>query len=67
MTDGADEGTGGLPLMAVLVEGVEAAKEPNDFMPSDFMGVTEAGEEDIGAETSSIEPNVTDEPEKGWR
>ncbi len=63
VTEGADEGVGGLPLMAVLGGGVEAAKEPNDFIPSDFIGGTDAGEEDIGAETSSIEPKVTDEPE----
>ena len=68
MTEGAAEGAGGLPLMAaVLGGGVEAAKEPKDFIPSDFIGGTEAGEEDMGAETSSIEPNVTDEPVRKGR
>lgn len=35
---------------------------PKDLTPSDLTGGAEAGEEEIGAETSSIEPNVTGEP-----
>jgi hypothetical protein len=50
-----------LPLTDELVE---AGTDPNDFTPSDLIGGTEAGEEDIGAATSSIEPKVTEEPMK---
>lgn len=49
VTEGAEEGVGGLPLMAGLGGGVEAAREPKDFIPSDFIGGTEAGDEDMGA------------------
>ena len=37
---------------------------PKDFTPSDLMGGAVAGEEEMGAETSSIDPNVTAEPER---
>lgn len=39
-----------------------AGTDPKDFTPSDLMGGAAAGEEDIGAETSSIDPNVTADP-----
>jgi hypothetical protein len=42
---------------------------PKVFTPSDLVGGTAAGDEDIGAETSSIDPNVTAEPvywRKDW-
>jgi hypothetical protein len=35
---------------------------PNDLTPSDLIGGTEAGEEEIGAEASFIEPKVTEGP-----
>ena len=38
-----------------------AGTEPNDLMLSCFMGDAGAGEEEMGAETSSMEPNVTAE------
>ena len=56
--DGA--GDEDLPLAA----GVSAATEPNDFTPSDLIGGTEAGEEEMGADASFIEPKVTAEPRK---
>jgi hypothetical protein len=43
-------------------EFVAAGTDPNDFTPSDLIGGTEAGEEDIGAAASSMEPKVTAEP-----
>ena len=56
-----DEDVDGLPLTADI--GVDAAvTEPNILGASDFIGGTEAGEDDIGADASSIEPKVTDEP-----
>ena len=36
--------------------------DSKNFMPSDLVGGTAAGDEDIGAETSSIDPKVTAEP-----
>jgi len=39
-----------------------AGTDPKDFTPSDLIGGAAAGEEDIGAESSSIDPNVTAEP-----
>lgn len=47
-----------------------AGTDPKDFTPSDLIGGAATGDEDIGAETSSIEPKVTAEPgneEKGMR
>jgi len=41
--------------------GATAGTVPNDLTPSDFIGGTEAGDEDIGAAASSIEPKVTPE------
>ena len=56
-----DEDVDGLPLTADI--GVDAAvRVPNVLGASDFIGGTEAGEEDIGADASSIEPKVTEEP-----
>lgn len=52
----------GLPLTGACAEVGVAGTVPNDFTPSVFIGGTEAGDEDIGAETSSIEPKVTAEP-----
>lgn len=56
-----NEAAAGLPLTGWAEVGV-AGTVPNDFTPSVLMGGTEAGDEDIGAETSSIEPKVTAEP-----
>lgn len=42
-----------------------AGTEPKVFTPCDLRVGTEAGEEDIGAETSSMDPNVTEEPVSG--
>jgi hypothetical protein len=39
-----------------------AGTVPNDLTPSDLTAGVEAGEEEIGAETSSIDPNDTAEP-----
>ena len=39
-----------------------AGTDPKDFTPSDLVGGMAAGDEDIGAETSSIDPKVTAEP-----
>lgn len=41
-----------------------AGTDPNDLTPSDFTAGVEAGEEDMGAETSSIDPKVTGEPDE---
>jgi hypothetical protein len=41
---------------------VVAGTEPNDFTPSDLMAGVAAGDDEMGAEASSIEPNVTAEP-----
>lgn len=49
-----DAKEGGLPLTGEL-----AGTDPKDLTPSDFMGATGAGEEDIGAASSSMEPKVT--------
>jgi hypothetical protein len=42
--------------------GVSTGTLPNDLTPSDLIGGTEAGEEEIGAEASFMEPNVTEGP-----
>ena len=39
-----------------------AGRDPKDLMPSGLIVGTAAGEEDIGAEVSSMDPKVTDEP-----
>lgn len=41
---------------------VVAGTEPKDFTPSDLMAGVAAGDDEMGAETSSIEPKVTAEP-----
>ena len=41
---------------------VATGTDPKVFTPSDLVGGTAAGDEDIGAETSSIDPKVTAEP-----
>ena len=57
----ADDDGAGLPFTAG--NGVDCAvTEPNVLGASDLIGGTEAGEEDNGAEASSIEPKVTAEP-----
>lgn len=50
--------TGELPFTVLC--GV-AGTEPKVLTPSDLMGGTETGEEEMGAVTSSIDPNVTGE------
>lgn len=40
-----------------------AGTEPNVLTPSDLIGGTAAGEDEIGAVTSSIDPKVTDDPD----
>jgi hypothetical protein len=57
----ADDDADCLPLTADTVVGV-ALREPNVFGTSVFMGGTEAGEEEIVADASSMEPKVTEEP-----
>jgi hypothetical protein len=42
-----------------LRRALSAGTEPNDLTPSCFTGGAGAGEEEMGAETSSMEPNVT--------
>jgi hypothetical protein len=58
-TDGRDERED-LPLTRV-----SASIVPNDLTLSDLMEGAVAGDEEMGAETSSIEPNVTAEPNEG--
>lgn len=41
-----------------------AGTDPKDFTASDLIAGVAAGDEDIGAETSSIDPKVTAEPRK---
>ena len=53
----ADAETGVLPF--TWLEDV-AGKVPKDFMASDFMAGVEAGDEDNGAEASSIDPKTTE-------
>ena len=56
-TDGL-EGMDGFPLTLPVATGTD----PKVLMPSDLVGGMAAGDEDIGAETSSIDPNITAEP-----
>jgi len=49
--EGARDDLADLPL-------ISAGTEPNDLTPSCFTENTGAGEKEIGAETSSIEPKV---------
>ena len=53
--EGARDDLVDLPLRWAL----SAGTEPNDLTPSCFMGGSGAGEEEMGAETSSMEPKVT--------
>ena len=57
-TTDALEDMDGFPLTWPVATGTD----PKDFTPSDLVGGTAAGDEDIGAETSSIDPKVTAEP-----
>ena len=50
-----------LPFELIVVAGTD----PNDFIPSPLIGGTDAGEDEIGADASSIDPKVTDEPDDG--
>ena len=50
--EGARDDLADLPL-------ISAGTEPNDLTPSCFTAGAGAGEEEMGAETSSIEPKVT--------
>jgi len=63
-----DIGEGRL-VNAVLLAADDApfwtATLPKDFTPSDLINGAEAGDDDMGAAASSIEPKVTEEPEKG--
>jgi hypothetical protein len=66
---GAREDIEALPLTwpgaAFWPEAVVAAGTvPKDFTPSDLRAGAAAGDEDIGADTSSIDPKVTAEPVK---
>ena len=56
-----EEEVDGLPLTVDIGVAV-AVTDPKLLGASDFIGGTEAGEEDIGADVSSIEPKVTEEP-----
>ena len=42
-----------------------AGTEPNDLIPSGFIIGAGAGEDEMGAEASSMDPKVTDEPGDG--
>ena len=59
---------GGVPMENEVVRvwplpfEVAAGTDPNDFIPSPLIVGTAAGEEEIGADASSIDPKVTDEP-----
>lgn len=57
-TIGGLEDMDGFPLTWPVATGTD----PKVFTPSDLVGGTAAGEEDIGAETSFIDPKVTAEP-----
>lgn len=53
------------PVGPFWAAGVAAAgTDPKDFTPSDLRAGAAAGDEDIGADTSSIDPKVTAEPAK---
>ena len=62
-----DATEGGVPVENEVVREwtlpfVFAGTEPKDLIPSGFIVGTAAGEEDMGAEASSMDPKVTDEP-----
>lgn len=52
----------GLPLIWDDVVAGAAGTVPNDLTTLSFMGFGAAGDEDIGADASSIDPKVTGEP-----
>jgi hypothetical protein len=56
--DGLDDVAAALPFVWLLL----AAIEPKVLTPFVFKVGTEAGEEETGAETSSMDPKVTGEP-----
>ena len=66
--DEVDAAEGGVPVEKDVVREcilpfvLAAGTVPKDLIPSGLMTGTEAGEDDIGAEASSIDPKVTDEP-----
>ena len=62
---GRDDDIDGFPLMWVDVVAGAAGTVPKDFTTLSFMGFGAAGDDDIGADASSIEPKVTDEPGEG--
>lgn len=59
---GRDDDIDGFPLMWVDVVAGVAGTVPKDFTTLSFIGFGAAGDDDIGADASSIEPKVTDEP-----
>lgn len=59
---GRDADIDGFPLMWDDVVAGAAGTVPKDFTTLSFMGFGAAGDDDIGADASSIEPKVTDEP-----
>ena len=62
----ADDVVDGLPFTAETGVGA-AVTLPKLLGACVFIGGTEAGEEEIGAESSSIDPNVTEVPVKHKR
>lgn len=62
---GRDADIDGLPLMWVDAGTGAAGTVPNDLTTLSFMGFGAAGDEDIGADASSIEPKVTGEARAG--
>jgi hypothetical protein len=59
---GRDAAIDGLPLILDDAAVGAAGTVPNDFTTLSFMGFGAAGDEDIGADASSIDPKVTGEP-----
>ena len=60
---------GGVPVENEVVREwalpLVAGNVPNDLIPSGLIVGTAAGDEDMGAEASSMDPKVTDEPGDG--
>lgn len=69
--DAADAAEGGVPVENEIVREwcfpfeVAAGTDPNDLIPSGLMVGTVAGDDDMGADASSMDPKVTDDPVKG--
>lgn len=69
--DEVDAAEGGIPVEndvvreCILPFVFAAGTEPNVLMPSGLMVGTAAGEDEMGAEVSSMDPKVTEEPECG--